>query len=86
MYSNRKTADSTSEPRLLDQVREAIRVRHYSIRTEESYVQWIRRFILFHDKRHPKEMVSCFRITIRQLTKKHLKAFNCLQLLSLYDS
>jgi len=37
----------------LDQVRRAIRVRHYSIRTEQSYLHWIKRFILFHDKRHP---------------------------------
>lgn len=42
--------------RLLDQVRDAIRVRHYSRRTEETYVDWIRRFILFHDKRHPADM------------------------------
>jgi integron integrase len=40
----------------LDSVREAIRVRHYSIRTEQAYVDWIRRFILFHGKRHPNEM------------------------------
>lgn len=43
-------------PRLLDQVREAIRARHYSRRTEECYTLWIRRFILFHGKRHPAEM------------------------------
>jgi hypothetical protein len=43
-------------PRLLDQVRDAIRSRHMSPRTEEAYVHWIRRFILFHDKRHPREM------------------------------
>jgi integron integrase len=42
--------------RLLDQVRDAIRLKHYSIRTEESYVTWIKRYILFHNKRHPKEM------------------------------
>jgi integron integrase len=42
--------------KLLDQVRDAIRVRHYSYRTEEAYVQWIRRFILFHNKQHPKDM------------------------------
>jgi integron integrase len=42
--------------KLLDQVREAIRVRHYSIRTEHAYVDWITRYILFHDKRHPGEM------------------------------
>jgi len=42
--------------RLLDQVREVIRFKHYSIRTEDAYVQWIKRFIFFHGKRHPKEM------------------------------
>jgi integron integrase len=42
--------------KLLDQVRDVIRVKHYSIRTEESYVDWIRRYILFHNKRHPKDM------------------------------
>ena len=42
--------------KLLDQVRNHIRVKHYSIRTEEAYVSWIKRFILFHGKRHPKEM------------------------------
>ena len=40
----------------LDQVRHAIRVRHYSIRTEEAYPGWIKRFILFSGKRHPREM------------------------------
>jgi len=44
------------KPRLLDQVRDAIRLRHYSFRTEETYIQWIKRFILFHSKRHPLEM------------------------------
>src|SRR6266850_1599907 len=42
--------------KLLDQVRQTIRLKHYSIRTEESYVGWIRKFILFHGKRHPAEM------------------------------
>lgn len=42
--------------KLLDQVRAKIRVLHYSIRTEETYVEWVRRFILFHNKRHPLEM------------------------------
>src|SRR5919202_1449561 len=41
---------------LLDRVREAVRTRHYSIRTEESYIRWIREFILFFDKRHPSEL------------------------------
>jgi integron integrase len=45
-----------SQPKLLDQVRDAIRARHYSLRTEEAYVRWTKRFILFHDKRHPSEM------------------------------
>ncbi|MDR0780235.1 MAG: integron integrase [Pseudomonadales bacterium] len=43
-------------PKLLDQLREAIRARHYSIRTEAAYCDWARRFILFHGKRHPREM------------------------------
>jgi integron integrase len=43
-------------PRLLDRVRQHLRVKHYSIRTEQAYIDWIRRFILFHGKRHPKNM------------------------------
>jgi integron integrase len=49
-------APAAARPKLLDQVREAIRTRHYSYRTEEAYVGWIRRFVLFHRKRHPAEM------------------------------
>ena len=41
---------------LLDQLRAKIRLKHYSIRTEEAYVRWCKRFILFHHKRHPAEM------------------------------
>lgn len=48
--------NKNTPPKLLDQVRDRIRVKHYSIRTETQYVQWIKRFILFHDKRHPQEM------------------------------
>ena len=44
--------------RLLDQVREAIRYRHYSYRTEQAYVEWVRRYVLFHGKRHPSEMAE----------------------------
>ena len=44
------------EPRLLDQVRSIIRLRHFSIRTEETYIHWIKRFILFNNKRHTLEM------------------------------
>src|SRR5207244_8717370 len=43
-------------PKLLDQVREVIRMKHYSIRTEQSYVDWIKRYIFFHNKRHPADM------------------------------
>jgi integron integrase len=43
-------------PRLLDRVRAAVRARHFSRRTEQAYVGWIRRFILFHEKRYPAEM------------------------------
>jgi site-specific recombinase XerD len=47
---------SPKKPKLLDQVRHGIRTRHYSPKTEESYVHWIKRFIFFHNKRHPAEM------------------------------
>jgi len=47
---------SQNSPKLLDRMRGEIRLRHYSTRTEETYVDWARRFILFHHKRHPKEM------------------------------
>ncbi len=52
------TADITplQKPKLLDRLRDAIRIRHYSIRTEQAYLQWVRRFIFFHKKRHPDEM------------------------------
>lgn len=45
-----------AKPRLLDRVRTAARLRHYSRRTEAAYVAWIRRYIVFHGKRHPAEM------------------------------
>ena len=45
-----------ASPRLLDRLRNAIRTVHYSRRTEEAYVAWVRRFILFHGKRHPADM------------------------------
>ena len=49
---------SNQPPKLLDQVRNTLRVRHYAFRTEKTYLNWIKRFILFHDKRHPKEMAE----------------------------
>lgn len=45
-----------ARPKLLDQVRDTLRARHYSYRTEQQYVAWIRRFIVFHGRRHPREM------------------------------
>jgi hypothetical protein len=53
-----ETAQKQSQqgPRLLDQVCETLRKKHYSYRTEKTYIYWIRYFILFHDKRHPTEM------------------------------
>lgn len=44
------------KPRLLDRVRAVIRCKHYSIRTEHSYIDWIRRYIYFHNKQHPEDM------------------------------
>jgi integron integrase len=49
-------ASLQQSPKLLDQVRGKIRLKHYSIRTEEAYVDWIKRFVLHFDKRHPAEM------------------------------
>lgn len=46
----------TKQPTLLEVVQQKIRVKHYSIRTETQYLQWVKRFILFHNKRHPREM------------------------------
>jgi site-specific recombinase XerD len=46
----------SNKPKLLDQVRNSLRQRNYSYSTEKTYISWIKRFILYHDKRHPKEM------------------------------
>lgn len=53
-----KQQGAAHKPKLLDQVRQAIRARHYSKRTERTYVDWIKRFIFFHGKRHPSEMAE----------------------------
>lgn len=45
-------------PKLLEQVRNELRTRHYSYRTEQTYLQWIKQFILFHGKRHPSLLAS----------------------------
>ncbi len=61
------------KPRLLDCLRAALRARHYSLRTEEAYVGWVRRYVLFHGKRHPDEMgeaeINAF-LTDLAVTKK----------------
>ncbi|GIX29424.1 MAG: integron integrase [Burkholderiales bacterium] len=51
-----ETPTNPRPPRLFDQLREALRVRHYSLRTEQAYVHWTKRYILFHGKRHPREL------------------------------
>ena len=50
--------DSASPPRLLPSLRLAIRVRHYSLRTEQAYVGWVRRFVHFHNLRHPRDLAG----------------------------
>jgi site-specific recombinase XerD len=63
-------ASVNGKPKPLDQVRQLLRLRHYSLRTEEAYLAWIRRYILFHGKRHPRELeekdVSAFLTGIEQ--------------------
>ena len=49
---------STGKPKLLDQMREALRSRHYSLRTEQTYCHWAKRFIFFHNVRHPADMAE----------------------------
>src|SRR6476620_5376727 len=54
----RSANSALPKPKLLDQVRETIRRKHYSLRTESTYIDWIKRYIFFHQKRHPKDMGS----------------------------
>jgi hypothetical protein len=56
MPQNVITPVSRDKPKLLDQVRDVVRRRHFSLRTERTYCDWIKRFILYHGKRHPLEM------------------------------
>jgi len=56
MVQSHGTHSQHQPPKLLEQVRAAIRARHYSLRTEETYLRWMKRFILFHGKRHPCDM------------------------------
>ena len=70
------TPVAQQKPKLLDQVRDAIRTRHMSYRTEEAYVHWVKRYVLFHHKRHPAEMgaaeVSAFLSSLA--TANHVSA------------
>ena len=56
MDTDPPAADAPRPPKLLDRLREVCRVRHLAIRTEDAYHNWAKRFILFHDKRHPLDM------------------------------
>ncbi len=58
MSSSLSGPGEASKPKLLDQIRQLMRLRHYSLRTEEAYVGWIRRYILFHGKRHPRDLAE----------------------------
>ncbi|MBL0348688.1 integron integrase [Candidatus Villigracilis affinis] len=58
MQTPQKPTSSPQGKKLLDQYKEAIRLKQYSPRTEKTYVEWIRQYILFHNKRHPKEMAA----------------------------
>jgi integron integrase len=73
-----------SAPRRYDQIVEVLRVRHYSRRTEEAYLHWIRQFILFHDRRHPRQLgeddVNCFLTHLA--VKEHVAASTQNQALS----
>lgn len=51
-----QSSGGAPQPRLLDQVRERIRYRHYSLRTERAYVRWVRGFVHFHGRRHPRDL------------------------------
>ena len=56
--SHQQTISGNRQPRLLDRLSQALRSRHYSKRTERAYCQWVRRFIFFHNVRHPAEMAE----------------------------
>jgi integron integrase len=58
MATTLPTSARADKPKLLDEVRDVIRRKHFSIRTEQAYTDWIKRYILFHGKRHPREMAE----------------------------
>jgi site-specific recombinase XerD len=55
-FQSLSNMETPQPPRLLDQVRHVIRLKHYSLKTEKSYIRYIRDFIRFHNKKHPQEM------------------------------
>ena len=55
---SRSSSAQNAKPKLMDQLKEALRARHYSRRTEKTYCSWVRRFIFFHNVRHPAEMAE----------------------------
>ena len=61
------------KPKLLDQLSETMRVKRYSLKTEKSYLHWVRRFIYFHNMRHPREMgagaLNAFAFLYKQVLK-----------------
>ena len=67
----------------LEQVRQRIRTKHDSIRTEEAYVQWVKRFVLFHQKRHPAEMggkeISAYlnHLSLKKTTRPQRRTKRC---------
>ena len=82
---NQSTKNSSPQgKKLLEQVSDAIRLKHYSYRTEQTYKEWIKRYILFHDKRHPKEMgIEHIRTFLSHLAvEKHVAASTQNQALS----
>ncbi len=71
---NSSTTPGRGEPRFLDKVANACRVKHLSYRTEQSYVAWVRRFILFHNKRHPQGGPGWLTQSTTWVNKKHRPA------------
>jgi len=71
-----KPTSSPKGKKLLEQVSDAIRLKHYSSRTEQTYTDWIRRFILFHGKRHPNDMgaLEIQSFVTHLATQRHLSA------------
>jgi integrase len=78
-FSNYCNIMQTPPKKLLDQVRDIIRLKHYSYRTEETYVQWIVRYILFHNKPHPKDM-GVHRLMLQLLYGSGLRLRECMEL------